>query len=545
MSTIFSERKWRAYLGEMRQEYIDQVASSDKRMMQGHHAFDNLFGKHWRIVIPSSMKWNDFSHTYLATMGYAWLSDMKSFIEDRYMGGNVAKLDIDNKLVKVKKKGVNPKNNMPFEQVVDMRINKFFAMAASEYEKKAQQIEKETEANPPTNNQQLKNRKELAEDARAFVYGCEYHSKRWEKRAHLIQNAIIIISRHPVDVLRMSDVGNGTHFRSCHSQGGDYFECAIEEAQGHGFVAYLVDKKEFDKIKDKIDSYQEIFSDTQRDVPGISAISRARAREFYSKKDNYSIALPEEKMYGTKIDSFKRDFDSWLHSVQDPQLPKNLNPNDFELLGGEYSDARTNNAEVGLLKLFQDYFPDRRYRNNDEYINDFGDDRNIRMLQDEAYAIEKKYLLDSKEMEEIRPLRILESVQNISKYRAIDKRKRKTVVFAMPLYRISTKLFVEYCKNNNMRMPNVGGFLSFGDKSFGDRFDARVMYYTANPIIELQFLSPRTCPKTSEHDVGTAFNMEEARCILSEFEKNLQELQQLGDGNIVAGIFKALLNGSK
>ncbi len=45
----------------------------------------------------------------------------------------------------------------------------------------------------------------------------------------------IIVSRAPIDILRMSDIGRIT---SCHREGGEYFQCAREEARGHGIVAY-------------------------------------------------------------------------------------------------------------------------------------------------------------------------------------------------------------------------------------------------------------------------------------------------------------------
>jgi hypothetical protein len=55
----------------------------------------------------------------------------------------------------------------------------------------------------------------------------------------------VIISRHPVDVLRMSDVGS---IRSCHSEGRSHFQCAMAEAKGHGPIAYLVPTTEYDKL---------------------------------------------------------------------------------------------------------------------------------------------------------------------------------------------------------------------------------------------------------------------------------------------------------
>jgi len=48
----------------------------------------------------------------------------------------------------------------------------------------------------------------------------------------------ILLSRHPIDVLRMSDIDD---IKSCHSEAGGYFQCAVAEAKGHGPIAYLVE----------------------------------------------------------------------------------------------------------------------------------------------------------------------------------------------------------------------------------------------------------------------------------------------------------------
>jgi hypothetical protein len=55
----------------------------------------------------------------------------------------------------------------------------------------------------------------------------------------------VILSRHPIDVLRMSDISN---IHSCHSEGSDYFKCAVAEAKGHGPIAYMVTGEELNKL---------------------------------------------------------------------------------------------------------------------------------------------------------------------------------------------------------------------------------------------------------------------------------------------------------
>lgn len=59
------------------------------------------------------------------------------------------------------------------------------------------------------------------------------------------ENMHVILSRHPIDVLRMSDISN---IRSCHSEGNEYFQCAVAEAKGHGPIAYAVTEAELNKL---------------------------------------------------------------------------------------------------------------------------------------------------------------------------------------------------------------------------------------------------------------------------------------------------------
>ena len=56
-----------------------------------------------------------------------------------------------------------------------------------------------------------------------------------------------ILSRHPLDVLRMSDIDK---IRSCHSEGASEFHCAIAESRGHGPIAYLVSPQQYEKLMD-------------------------------------------------------------------------------------------------------------------------------------------------------------------------------------------------------------------------------------------------------------------------------------------------------
>ena len=55
----------------------------------------------------------------------------------------------------------------------------------------------------------------------------------------------IILSRHPVDVLRMSDLPG---MSSCHSEGGSHFQCAVAESKGNGLIAYMVNTSELNSF---------------------------------------------------------------------------------------------------------------------------------------------------------------------------------------------------------------------------------------------------------------------------------------------------------
>ena len=81
----------------------------------------------------------------------------------------------------------------------------------------------------------------------------------------------VIISRHPVDVLRMSDIGS---IRSCHSEGHSHFQCAVAEAKGHGPIAYLVPTTEYDKLMAGL--YEEY--DTADDPESAYDVNRSTSK---------------------------------------------------------------------------------------------------------------------------------------------------------------------------------------------------------------------------------------------------------------------------
>ena len=157
----------------------------------------------------------------------------------------------------------------------------------------------------------------------------------------------VIVSRHPIDVLRMADF---KALQSCHSawnpdlgRPGAYYHCAVDEAQAAGLVVYLVKKSDLDKIGERLQA-DEVFWDPDREtgIKGMIPLSRVRIREFRHHDNGLSIAAPESTKYGPAPEGFVESIATWLHEQQDSHLEgANLKGSvyDFEMQGGSYSDS--------------------------------------------------------------------------------------------------------------------------------------------------------------------------------------------------------------
>ena len=120
----------------------------------------------------------------------------------------------------------------------------------------------------------------------------------------------MIASRHPIDILRMSDFDE---IYSCHSPPShphhdhSHYRCAVAEAHGHGAVVYVVNKEDLlhatntsnlDSAEQEIQE-GEIFGDERRSFEvapfDIEPVSRIRLRQvkFYQPDDalNSSIGM--------------------------------------------------------------------------------------------------------------------------------------------------------------------------------------------------------------------------------------------------------------
>ena len=166
----------------------------------------------------------------------------------------------------------------------------------------------------------------------------------------------IILSRAPIDVLRMSDHKN---IRSCHSEGSDYFKCARAEAQGHGPIAYAVETRDLEDIDLDDD---EVFEDWDRGVSGIEPVARVRLRRFVEKESGTDFAVPEQRTYGTSIPGFVNKVTDWARESQKSVWENFIDENSgkikqefhnmFYRTGGSYTDTSSSSL---FNKMFEDY----------------------------------------------------------------------------------------------------------------------------------------------------------------------------------------------
>jgi hypothetical protein len=168
----------------------------------------------------------------------------------------------------------------------------------------------------------------------------------------------VIISRAPLDVLRMSDFDN---IQSCHSVGGSYFQCAIREMQEGGVVAFAVNSKSLQNVNI---NDPEIFEDTERGIDGIKPLSRLRLRRYIDVDTAEELLIPTTLQYGHTIDGFYDALLGWAKKEQTDKIQtyqtKGKKKYNFVPLGGSYWDNEDSpekmlqkfvgkkNVEVGL-----------------------------------------------------------------------------------------------------------------------------------------------------------------------------------------------------
>jgi len=187
----------------------------------------------------------------------------------------------------------------------------------------------------------------------------------------------IVYTRHPIDVMRMSDFDN---IESCHSppsresnSGNSFYKCAVAEAHGHGPVAYVVSNEDLDELISNYDledvSYkglldaleendEELFRDGERGVDGIAPVSRVRIKKFVNPTLEISLAAPSTITYGKRFPDLYSNISNFTKEKQEKELKKiedsrswtmgkedstfkgeDFNLSQWERFGGSYEDT--------------------------------------------------------------------------------------------------------------------------------------------------------------------------------------------------------------
>jgi len=187
----------------------------------------------------------------------------------------------------------------------------------------------------------------------------------------------VVISRHPIDIIRMSDHDKWT---SCHSPNKSYFNCAVAEAKNSGAIAYVVAKDDVSKINIKDD---EIFSDKDRDVKGVKPLARLRIRLFKNKKDDHELAMPEDRVYGLDLKGLQDTIRKWAFENQKELFEVRPKLKNYKLMGGSYQD------NTGST-LFNKFFDDDEDTGEADYG---GEDKDFESMLD-VYDRESQEILD-------------------------------------------------------------------------------------------------------------------------------------------------------
>ncbi len=232
----------------------------------------------------------------------------------------------------------------------------------------------------------------------------------------------MIASRHPIDILRMSDF---EEIYSCHSppshdhHDSSHYRCAVAEAHGHGAVVYVVSKEDLlhatntsnlDSAEQEIQE-GEIFKDSQRihdPVYNMEPVSRIRLRQvkFYQPDDalNSSIgmgtelAVPERRVYGAKMPGIRNRVLSWVKEAYAEDM-KNLPMKDgavdmsrFIKLGGSYEDNGINSLIAAMLPDGTDIVgrPIQDSDTEDRLPDDLGGDA-VAALENEISDLEDRW----------------------------------------------------------------------------------------------------------------------------------------------------------
>jgi hypothetical protein len=412
----FSSRKWNKFLlGEAQQENVDKFLDTLSRVKPSEAPFNNIFNGKWRMVIDYAPK----EYGYLREIA-ARMEELGHEIEhvpgkvtgpgsrseyDYHMGRNrEAEERTPASWMVIKKKDKSSwhqRNNMLYtawikaiddgeaetgvdaqdaqgllavSQWVDKNPDNPYAKAFKEtfaqYKKHQKRGIRRTKLGKVI-AREFKDRPEVIESWNNNAG--EYNKKEnIFKVAKATEKYSTVISRHPVDIYRMSDHMGIT---SCHSLGSSHPHCAIAEAEDFGMIAYVVETEDL-KGLDLDDD--EVFYDADRHGSGtglIEPVARKRLRRYFNKEENYDLALPDKTEYGLdRMPGFMGFLTDWAAEAQrELVFGKDEERNrpeitDFIRMGGSYEDTPDKELFDNMFKPKEEYKYRAAYKDDEGNI---------------------------------------------------------------------------------------------------------------------------------------------------------------------------------
>ena len=385
----FNTTKWNKFLiGEAEQAEVDRFLDRLSRTKPSEAPFNNIFKGKWRIAMDYSPKEFEYMRAIDARMkelGHeiehtpeGWMvmrkQDKSAFLKRKNMLYTAWIQAMDDAEAE---SGIDPSTASGIVNLTnwvgqnpDNPEAKKYNEALGQYRRHDKRGIRKTKLGKVV-AREFKDNREIVDswNKSARIYQDDPNIFRVAKAA---ENYSMIISRHPIDVYRMSDHAGIT---SCHSLDSSHSQCATQEAEDFGMIAYVVETKDLPRIDLDDD---EVFYDADRHGPGadqIEPLARRRLRRYFNKKDNYDLAIPDTKEYGySDIPGFLSVLVDWSRGIQkelvygkDGKLNK-PEMSDFIRMGGSYPDAPD-------MELFNRMFqPKEKYKTNPAYKDD---ERNI------------------------------------------------------------------------------------------------------------------------------------------------------------------------
>jgi len=379
-------------LNELRTQILNEISEDDYGMIKNWmrdapdeaYSFRNLFGNKKRIAIPVETGAADGPIGEIVRLfeDSGWKIDFKDSLVSKEITKTIPKgPKAGEKITQTKKMRIG--KALSFAEDLMKKYMKFVLSSAaiaddilptggppSDAQKKAKAaFDKIKEEFPNAQGSELALRERIPKLIEFWNEKSEFYRQNPDAAFQQESPYVTILSRHPVDVVRMSDMNNIT---SCHSRNAGYFQCAVAESRGHGPIAYLVPRKQFEEYfgvdlsetdpseVDLDEGDEEIFEDDQRGIRGLRPEGRVRLRKFVSKEDGRMITAPERRTYAPHERRTPPNFlkgvtkwamDSQKNVIGDPKkLADEFYKEEWVRHGGSYEDTQDGEVMAAMLE---------------------------------------------------------------------------------------------------------------------------------------------------------------------------------------------------